>query len=222
MTRLCAVLWFLVSLPACGDIVGYPIRHRPTSPGEAPTLVYPGSVPAPTTRPVADGSVPGSDLGAPTDPTTHSGCRWPSGADLTSFCSGPAPRAVTDNKILALHGVRATGPVPRFHFILVDGPRQLLAEISATDPEPGTFDLSAENPGWAVRVYSVLCDPDLSCTTPNDWLSVAKGDQVAGWVALDLSGNAALCLGVVRGANHPLPSPLPCATLLYSPLIPVQ
>jgi len=221
MTRPCAVLWLVASVSACGDIVGYPIRHRPTSPGEAPTPVYPGSVPTPTTSPVTDGSIPSADLGA-TDPTVHSGCRWPSDADLPSFCSGTAPKAVTDNKILALQGVRATGSVPRFHFILADGPRQLLAELSATDPTPGRFDLSAENPGWAVRIYSVLCDPDLSCTMPNDWLSVAKGDQVLGWVELDASNNAALCLGVVRGANHPMPSPLPCTTLLYSPLIPVQ
>lgn len=222
MIRICAVLWLLASLCACGDIVGFPIRHRPTSPGASPTPVYPGSVPTPSTGPVTDGSVPHSDLGAASDPTSHSGCRWPSGADLSSFCSGPAPRAVTDNKILALHGVRATGSVPRFHFVLADGPRQLLAELSTEDLVPGTYDLSAENPGWTVRVYSVLCDPDLSCTMPNDWLSVTNGDQVAGWVELDAAGNAALCLGVVRGPGHPVPSPLPCTTLLYSPLIPVQ
>lgn len=217
-----------VSVPGCGDILSYPLRHGASAPAEpspgANGSDNTGSVPAPDAglHLLADGG------GAPDpDPSTGSPppCRWPTSAELGSFCSGETPKAATNFEPLALQAVRAVGPVPRFHFVLVDTPTQLVVDLMAPDtaaqlPTAGRHNVSRNAEQWQTRVYSTTCDLDLNCAGAKDWLSEPTGDLLLGWVELRDS-RAGLCLAAIRGSKHTL-TDLPCSVLLYTPAIPVQ
>ena len=127
-----------------------------------------------------------------------------------------------------MQAVRLVGSVPRFHFVLLDGPTQLLVEWIGADakadakaPTTGRHDLATRAAQWGSRVFPATCDLDLNCSPPKDWLCEASGDHFVGWVDLHDGSSASLCLAVIRGSGHPSHE-LPCTTLLYTPGIPMM
>jgi hypothetical protein len=231
MTRaLLLVVLALQLLPACGDLITYPIRHRPgadnpaAAPGEDdvyPPGPGPGSKPQSAPTPTPDVLVPRLD-GGPTGPE----CRPPLGWDPASFCTGAQPRAVVDYKTLDVTSVQANGALPTFAFDLLDAPSRLIANLGDADqvPElPSTHDLAHQGEIWDVKVFPASCLPGPDCPPPRDWLSISHGDHLQGWVEFEQSGDdrlATLCLAITRGPTHVNRQvDLPCTVVLYTPAV---
>jgi len=226
--RLIVLLTLLCA--GCGDLLAYPIRQGrsggepPLGPAGPDDVYAPGPKAPSPAAPDPVTKTPTPSDGGPIMP----GCRPLMGWDADAYCSGAAPKAAVDNKTVTVTDVRANGGLPTFSFDLLDAPARLMAYLGppAQAPSyPSKRDLSRSGEVWDTRVWRSSCPPGPDCPDPRDWLSIARGDHLAGWVELYTDGDdryASLCLAVTRGPSHDSPLQLPCTVVLYAPAVAIR
>lgn len=221
------VLTALLLVGGCGDIVGHPIRRLGLADGG----------PGPAT-PASD-ALPGSDddFTGPWDPPPAGDATRPSGCTASTWqgvdlCGGGAPQALVDGVPLQVESVRASGRFPVFEFRTVGPTAEIVVAISnVAEPTlpaprpPMKVNLRSLAEGLDTRVYLSPCPVGPACPLPDEWLSVANGDTVRGWLTLSTKSSSptphiSLCLAVKRGPAHTAPS-LPCTVLLFVENIPL-
>jgi hypothetical protein len=209
----------------CGDIVVHPIRSRGLA----------DSGPWPATQ-APDAWVGGGDgfSSSHWDPPLAGDAARPAADNWqgVELCGGGGPRVLVDGVPLQVESVRATGSFPVFQFHTVGPTAEVVAAISSVvDPTiqpprpPAEVNLLSLAEALDTRVYLSPCQVGPDCPLPDEWLSVAKGDTIRGWITFSVktkphTPTISLCLAVKRGPDHSAPS-LPSTVVLFVEEIPL-